>query len=184
MSTPLSGMVEVAVRPCAATLAASLHDQLQKVAAVCVDKTMTPMQQQAALAACVADAGATVQGVLSAYLSVLVAVAAEMLTVLDRTNLLSRKDNLETVSQSLPAFGSLRMQYGSMFQKLATRLSKATTDFRVRVYTDMRGMQHFTLAALSSRMRQLGFEGPSESVTGREFLTGSVSCETQCGQFQ
>ena len=62
--------------PRVATLTTSLHDQIQTVVEVCVDKTMTPLQQEAALAVCIA--GAIVQDVLSAYLSVLTAVAMEI----------------------------------------------------------------------------------------------------------
>ena len=63
---------------------------------------MTPLQQESTLAVCIA--GVIVQGVLSAYLSVLTAVAVEILAVFDRSNLLSFKDNRERVSQSLPPF--------------------------------------------------------------------------------
>jgi hypothetical protein len=102
--------------------------------------------------------------VLSAYLSVLTEVAVEILVVFDRSNLLSFKDNKERVSQSLSPFGSLRMTYDNSFQKHGTKFTKTTTDFRVRVYTDIRNIQSFTLTALSSLMWQLGLDSPSEIV--------------------
>jgi len=166
-------------RQCPVEFATSIQDTLQKVAEISADTRMTPRQQEDALVAFVSATHVQVQGVLTAYLAVLVAVAAEMLVLLlnDQRNLgSSQAANWNTVSQKLGTYCSLSMNYGSSFQKRVTKLAKADKDFRVRMYAEMRNIRPFTLIALEERMEQLKIETSPQSSKSAGFdeISGAI----------